>query len=153
MVPESVEREVVIEAPVEFVWSIVTEPEHVAKWLSDSVEIDARAGGDAAFVWDRHGITRARVEKVEPPHLFAFRWVATTGAHPGQPVADGNSTLVEFHLSPEGDGTRVRVVETGFPRLERSEQERYDVADSHDSGWERELGELVDYATRVRVSA
>lgn len=153
MVPESVEREVVIEAPVEFVWSLVTEPAHVAKWLSDAVEIDLRAGGDAAFTWERHGLTRARVEKVEAPHLFAFRWVAMPGVDPGQPVADGNSTLVEFHLSPEGDGTRVRVVETGFPVLERSEADRAEIAGDHDSGWERELGELVEYATRVRASA
>jgi uncharacterized protein YndB with AHSA1/START domain len=32
MVPESIEREVLIEAPVELVWSIVTEPEHVGRW-------------------------------------------------------------------------------------------------------------------------
>jgi uncharacterized protein YndB with AHSA1/START domain len=153
MVPESVEREVVIEAPVELVWSIVTEPEHVAKWLSDSVEIDLRAGGDAAFDWEAHGVTRARIEKIEAPHLFTFRWVATTGAHPGEQLTEGNSTLVEFHLSREGERTRLRVVETGFPWLERSEQERAEIADGHDGGWERELGELVEYVSRVRASA
>ena len=153
MIPESVEREVLIEAPVELVWSIVTEPEHVAEWLSDAVQIDLRPGGDAAFTWEGYGLTRARVEKVEAPHLFAFRWLARPGGDPGQPVGDGNSTLVEFHLSPEGDGTRVRVVETGFPLLDRPESDRADIARDHDNGWERELGELVGYAMRVRASA
>jgi uncharacterized protein YndB with AHSA1/START domain len=44
MVPGSIERDILIDAPVEVVWSIVTEPEHVGRWLSDSVEIDLRGG-------------------------------------------------------------------------------------------------------------
>src|SRR5262245_12441766 len=35
VVPDSVQREVLIDAPVEVVWSIVTEPEHIGRWLSD----------------------------------------------------------------------------------------------------------------------
>jgi uncharacterized protein YndB with AHSA1/START domain len=46
MVPGSIERDILIDAPVEVVWSIVTEPEHVGRWLSDSVEIDLRPGGE-----------------------------------------------------------------------------------------------------------
>lgn len=36
MVPDSIEREVLIDAPEEVVWSIVTEPAHMGQWLSDS---------------------------------------------------------------------------------------------------------------------
>ena len=39
MVPERIEREIVIDAPLEVVWSIVTEPAHVGSWFSDSAEI------------------------------------------------------------------------------------------------------------------
>jgi uncharacterized protein YndB with AHSA1/START domain len=152
MVPESVEREVLIEAPVDLVWSIITEPEHVAGWLSDSVEIDAQPGGSAAFTWDQHGMSRARVERVEPPSLFAFRWVAAIGRSSGQEVTDGNSTLVEFHLSPEGEATRLRVVESGFPRLDGTEDQNAEVAEGHNSGWIRELGDLEEYVAKVRAS-
>jgi uncharacterized protein YndB with AHSA1/START domain len=154
MVPDLIEREVVIDAPVEVVWSIVTEPEHVGRWLSDSVEIDPRPGGDAVFSWEEYGSARARIERVEPPHLFAFRWVTAVGEGVAdREVGDGNSTLVEFRLSAEGDSTLLRVVESGFPQLDGSEEEQAKSAENHREGWSRELGELADYVAKVHASA
>src|SRR5688572_3506323 len=105
MVPDRIEREILIHAPVEVVWGLVTEPEHVGSWFSDSADIDLRPGGEATLTWDEHGSVRARVEKVEPQHLFSFRWARPVGAEPGE----GNSTLVEFTLSAEDERTRLRV--------------------------------------------
>jgi uncharacterized protein YndB with AHSA1/START domain len=155
MVPESIEREVLIEAPVEVVWSIVTEPEHVRRWLSDSVRLDLRAGGEAVFTWDEFGSVGAKVERVEPPHLFAFRWVTAGGkrANPNQEVAEGNSTLVEFRLSAEGASTRLHVAESGFPQLDGSEDQNASYFEDHLTGWDRELGELREYVAQVHASA
>ena len=36
----------------------------------------------------------------------------------------GNSTLVEFTLAAEGDGTRLTVVETGFAGLDTTPEQR-----------------------------
>jgi uncharacterized protein YndB with AHSA1/START domain len=153
MVPERVEREVLIEAPVEVVWSVVTEPDHMARWLSDSVEIDPRAGGDAIFGWDEIGFTHARVERIEPPRLFAFSWVPVLAKNASQDVAEGNSTLVEFRLSEEGGGTRLRVVESGFDRLDGSAEANRTSAEDHLRGWERELSELLAYVAQEQASA
>src|SRR5688572_4099280 len=98
MVPEQIEREIVIDAPLEVVWGIVTEPEHVGSWFGDGAEIDLRPGGEAILSWEKYGSFRARVEKVEPPHSFSFRWARPAGVEPRA----GNSTLVEFTLSAEG---------------------------------------------------
>lgn len=150
MVPERIERDILIEAPVEAVWAIVTEPEHVGSWFSDSAEIDLRPGGEAILTWEEHGSARAWVEKVEPPHSFSFRWARPVGAEPRK----GNSTLVEFSLSAEGEHTRLRVVESGFPALDWSEDEKAKYAEENKQGWELELGELRDYVTKqVRESA
>jgi uncharacterized protein YndB with AHSA1/START domain len=150
LVPDRIEREIVIDAPVEVVWAVVTEPDQISGWFSDSVELDLRQGGEATFVWDEHGTVRGRVERVEPPHLFAFRWVPDHRAEP----ADGNLLLVEFTLTPEGEGTRLTVVETGFAQLAGSDDERRKHFDSHTRGWGLELGELVTYvAERARESA
>jgi uncharacterized protein YndB with AHSA1/START domain len=115
--PNSIEREVLIDAPVEIVWSIVTEPEHVGRWLSDAAQIDRRPGGDAIFTWEAYGTTLARVERVEPPHLLALRM------DPGRQgeIREGTSTLIELRLSADGEGTRLRVVESGFAQLDGSE--------------------------------
>jgi hypothetical protein len=61
--------------------------------------------------------------------------------------APGNSTLAEFTLAAEGDGTRVTVVETGFDALDGDPAERTAALASHTRGWTAELGELVAYAT------
>ena len=143
MVPDRIEREVLIDAPPARVWEIVTEPEHVGRWFSDSAEIDLRPGGEAALTWEEHGTARAWVEKVEPPHLFSFRWARPVGAEPRR----GNSTLVELSLSAEGDGTRLRVVESGFRELEWSEEEKSRYAEENTKGWEHELGELQEYVS------
>ena len=149
MVPDRIEREIFIDAPLETVWAIVTEPEHVGAWFSDSAEIELRPGGDTTLTWEEYGSVRARVEKVEPPTSFSFRWARPVGAEP----RTGNSTLVELSLSAEGEGTRLRVVESGFRELERSEEEKAKYAGENERGWEHELGELREYAsTQMRPS-
>ena len=47
----------------------------------------------------------------------------------GVSPAEGNSVLVEFTLTAEGDGTRLRVVESGIQALEWAEATVGDVAD------------------------
>jgi uncharacterized protein YndB with AHSA1/START domain len=143
MVPDRIEREIMIDAPVEVVWAVVTEPAHMSSWFSDSVELDLRPGGAATLAWSEHGPVHARVEQVEPPHLFSFRWVVDG---PGEEVREENSTLVEFRLATEGDSTRLTVVESGFSALAGSDDENQGRFDSHSDGWTKELGELVDYA-------
>jgi len=150
MVPERIEREVLIEAPLEVVWAVVTEPEHVGGWFGDSAEIDLRPGGDAVLSWEKHGSALARVEKVEPPYTFSFRWARPMGAEP----SEGNSTLVEFNLSAEGEHTRLRVVESGFPALDGSEEEKATYAEGNTEGWKAELTDLQEYVAKlVRTSA
>lgn len=149
MVPERIEREVLIEAPLEMVWAVVTEPDHVAGWFSDSAEIELRPGGAAALTWEKHGSALARVEKVEPPHTFSFRWARPMGAEP----SEGNSTLVEFNLSAEGEHTRLRVVESGFAALDGSEEENATYAEGNREGWKAELGDLQEYVTKLVLAS
>jgi uncharacterized protein YndB with AHSA1/START domain len=144
MVPDRIEREVLIEAPVEVVWSIVTESEHVGTWFSDSAEIDLSPGGKAVLTWDEHGTFPGRVERVEPPRFISFRWARPAGAEPGE----GNSTLVEFILSAEGEGTRLQVVESGFSELDATDEEKAKYRDGNIEGWEKELGELQEYVSK-----
>jgi uncharacterized protein YndB with AHSA1/START domain len=143
MVPEQIEREVMIAAPIERVWAVVTQPEHVGSWFGDAgAEIDLRPGGAMTINWVKHGTSHAVVERVEPPHAFSYRWARP--AH--QTVREGNSTLVEFTLTPEGEQTRLRVVESGFRTLEISPEEQAKYAAGNTGGWKSELDELVAYA-------
>ena len=142
---DRIETNVLIDAPRERVWQLITSPEHVGRWFGDAgAEIDLRPGGEMAFTWERHGTVRGRVEAVEPPRRFAWRWLTAVGAT--DEPRPGNSTLTEFTLDDEDGATRVTVVETGFDALEGDPAERTAALRSHTEGWVAELGELVAYA-------
>jgi uncharacterized protein YndB with AHSA1/START domain len=140
VVPDSIAREIVIDAPPERVWAIVTEAQHMAGWFSDEVEIDLRPGGAMLLTWHRHGSYQGRVDTVDPPRTFAFRWLRREDAE--------GSTRVVMTLTPEGDATRLRVVESGFGDLAWPEDERTRHAEENRVGWGVELDELRAYAER-----
>ncbi|HEX3318010.1 MAG TPA: SRPBCC family protein [Solirubrobacteraceae bacterium] len=141
---DSIEREILIEAPIDVVWAVVTQPEHVSGWFSERAEIDLRPGGAAVLHWSDHGTVHGRVERVEPPHLFSFRWVVRAGPE----VAEDNATLVEFRLDAQGDATRLTVTESGFQALGGDDAARDEIFDGHEGGWATELGHLQDYLER-----
>ena len=88
-----IEKEIVIAAPRDRVWSLVTEADHLRRWFGEEGEIDLRPGGPVVFGWDGHGAFHGVVEAVEPPSRFAYRWARTRDV----PPRPGNSTRVEFH--------------------------------------------------------
>jgi uncharacterized protein YndB with AHSA1/START domain len=145
-VPEQIAHEVVVDAPVERVWAILTEADHIREWFAfDGAEIDLRPGGELVMTWKEHGTYHARIEQVEPDRLFSYRWAHSAGEQP----SDGNSTLVEFTLRPEGDGTRLRVVERGFRDLDLPEAEQAAWAADNIQGWTGGFTALQEYARRV----
>ena len=151
MTEDRIEREVVIEAPVERVWALITQAEHLGAWFGDAgAEIDLREGGELELRWEEHGTSRGRIERLDEPTEFSFRWAPFQDPGGVEPT-DGNSTLVEFTLAAEGDGTRLRVVESGFTSLEASPEQQRKNYEGNSKGWSLELGELVEYATRVNA--
>jgi uncharacterized protein YndB with AHSA1/START domain len=134
MVEDRIEREIVIAAAPERVWPLVAEP---GFWATDdeSVRGTRVAEGESLVArHSQHGDFPMRVERSEPPRYLAYRWVS---AFPGEALREDNSTLVEFTLIPEGDGTRLRVVESGFAALPTPEDNRRNVIKDHTAGWEQ----------------
>ena len=151
MVHDQIKRDTFIAAPVERVWALITEAEHLGRWFGDAgAEIDLRPGGAMAISWDRPGPCRGRVVDVEPHTRFSYRWAPFKDPGGEEPV-EGNSTLVEFTLRSEGDGTRLRVVESGFASLDTTEAQRAENHEGNTAGWEYETGELREYAEKVSV--
>src|SRR5947209_19331260 len=96
-----IERDIDIEAPVDVVWRTITQPDDIARWFADRVELELKPGGRGYLGFDRHGEhtgTAIVVETVDPPHRFAFRW-----NRPQDGDRDlGTSVLVDFTLEPRG---------------------------------------------------
>lgn len=143
MTPDAIEREILIDAPAEAVWPVITEPDQIRLWFTDEVELEARPGANGAFHF-RHpdrGDTMTfylQVQAVEPPRRFAFRWMHPDGSEP----TPANSMLVEFTLTPEGDCTRLRVAESGLSAVEWEDERKQQLADEHGGGWEGFLARL-----------
>jgi uncharacterized protein YndB with AHSA1/START domain len=119
----------------------VTEPGQITRWLTATAELDLRPGGHGALSWEHHGPVHLRVERVERPHLFAFRWMFPEGSEPHA----GNSMLVEFTLTDESGKTRLRVVESGLAAVDWADDEKARFLDSHTQGWDRHLRSLGEY--------
>jgi uncharacterized protein YndB with AHSA1/START domain len=144
-----IERQTTIAAPVERVWELLTQGEHVGRWFGDAgAEIDLRPGGAMLVHWAGMGTARMRVVDVEPPRRFSYRW-APMRQHWGEEPTEANSTLVEFTLAEEADGTRLRVVESGFEALEGTDEQRRASLDDNTEGWEKQLDNVREYAGRV----
>jgi uncharacterized protein YndB with AHSA1/START domain len=139
MSEDRIERDTLIAAPLERVWSLVAQP---GFWVADKASLPgtvAREGESMVAKNTEYGDYPVRVEKVEPPTYLAYRWAS---AFPGEELREDNSTLVEFTLSREGDKTRLRVVESGFAALAGSEELRRKALKDNTGGWPEELDAL-----------
>jgi uncharacterized protein YndB with AHSA1/START domain len=138
-VPDSIEREVILPAPPARVWTALTQADQLSAWFGTRAAIDLRPGGELVFTWDGStgpsGSARGVIETIEPETRFVFRWQSGANEVP--------MTRVDFTLEPHPEGTRLRVVESGFASL--PPELRGGSRASHTEGWQRELGELQQY--------
>ncbi len=135
---DTIEKEIIVDADIETVWSALTDPAELRAWFGDIAEIDLRPGGSAKFGWTEFGsVIDAVIEIVEPLQRFAYRWAADEG----RTVADGPSTLVEFTIEVVAGKTKVSVVESGFAGLPDEIYES--TLAENTSGWASELDDLA----------
>jgi uncharacterized protein YndB with AHSA1/START domain len=151
MPADRIEREIDIDAPIDVVWTVITEPEHINSWFTDSAELDLRPGGEGRFGWEvkttnRTTVANLRVERVDPPHFFSFRWNHPEGDDP----TETNAPLVEFSLEARGGSTRLRLVESGLEKIARSAEDKETYFAEHSSGWTHFAEQLRDYAPKQR---
>jgi uncharacterized protein YndB with AHSA1/START domain len=136
---DRIERDTLISAPLERVWTLVAQP---AFWVADKASLPgtiAKEGETLIAKNPEYGDFPVRVEKVRPPTYLAYRWAS---AFPGEELRDDNSTLVEFTLTDEGDQTRLRVVESGFATIVATEELRGQAVKDNSGGWTEELEAL-----------
>jgi uncharacterized protein YndB with AHSA1/START domain len=136
--PDRIERTVRVAHPPATVWAALTTAEGLGAWFGNEASIDLRPGGSAWMKWDEGFKADLRVERVEEPRVFGYTWHIY-----GLPDDDPRRTYVEFTLEPDGSGTRLTVVESGFAQLP---EDLYKKAfDGNTEGWASELAELVTY--------
>ena len=103
---DRIEIEVVYPHPVERVWRALTDADALANWLMPN-DFAPRLGHHFTFRAEGEwtGTIECEVVALEPPTRVAYTWASG----PLQPP-----TLVTWTLAPEGEGTRLRLVHSGF---------------------------------------
>jgi uncharacterized protein YndB with AHSA1/START domain len=149
----SIERELHIDASPEVVFEVVTSPEYIQEWWGGAkAEIELRAGGAGELVWgDPAGdgmAERLTVVDAVPSTLFSFRWV-----YPETESATlENSLLVTFELVPAGEGTRLKMTETGFREKGWEVAVLEEAYKEHSVGWDTFVPCIGEVAERLVAS-
>lgn len=144
---DRIEREIVIDAPIERVWQLVSEP---GWWIGDGDRSAQTVTheGDLVIVDDpRYGRYPVLTVSSDAPHRVSYR---STGL-PGHVPAADNSTLVEFFLTEQGAGTVLRVVESGFAALSLPADGRAAAIEDNIKGWAFQLDVAKRGAERVQT--
>lgn len=96
------------EASPEEVWSALTEPERLGRWLADVAELELRVGGRFLLRWSESDGTQktdGTVLALEHGRLLELNWT-----YPGEP-----DSTARFELRPERDGTILVLDHRGLP--------------------------------------
>lgn len=93
-------------------------------------------GVRASEKWGRFPV---EVVEVRPKSYAAFRWASTL---PGEKLAGGRTTLIEYPVTPTDDGVTVAVVESGFAKLDAPDDVKRSGIESNSDGWTQELDSL-----------
>lgn len=99
----TIEKELFIRATAERVFRALTVAGELERWFVSAARHDAVPGGPLWLHWEGDGTAEGRYLVVEPPHRLVYEWSSTPG-----------STRVTIELTPEADGTRLRLHEVGF---------------------------------------
>ncbi|MDF3285434.1 MULTISPECIES: SRPBCC domain-containing protein [unclassified Gordonia (in: high G+C Gram-positive bacteria)] len=130
---DRIEHQVLIDAPVQRVWDLVSEP---GWYINDKTLTEHRIetrDGITTVVDPVQGSFSMRIVELDEPRYAAFRWLID---------ADDPSstfTLVEFWLTPTDSGVEVKVAESGFASLDESDVNRRSRLEDHTEGWRFEL--------------
>jgi uncharacterized protein YndB with AHSA1/START domain len=121
----TVHVEDVYDTDIADLWSAITEPERLARWMA-TVEGDLRLGGTfhATFTssWDGPG----RIDVCEAPHRLLVTTCPDTE----------DECVIEAVLTAEGERTRLVIEERGLP---------LDVLYKHGAGWQAHIEDLARY--------
>lgn len=97
----AVEQSTEIDADVDEVWEVLTDPDALGRWLGTEVAVDLRPGGVGHVVDPDGTVRQVLVTDVDEANRVAWHWWEDGG-----PL-----TSVEITLTPTPSGTRVDVQE------------------------------------------
>jgi len=128
-----------IAARPETVFGFFTDPEKMVQWKGTRAELDPRPGGLYRVEINEQAIARGEYVELDPPHTVIFSWGwEGQEAGGGEHAVPPGSSRVEISLTPDGEGTLVRLRHLDLPEQAR---------EIHGQGWDLYLGRLAEIAS------
>jgi uncharacterized protein YndB with AHSA1/START domain len=141
----TIEREIVVHAPVSRVWKALTDVKEFSQWFGVRAKGQFKPGARVDMVSTQPGYEGIEwfvlIEDVEPERRFSWKW--HPGANQADRPADEPPTLVVFELIPVANGTRVKITESGFDKISLSRRAR--VFEDNSGGWKQQMQNLQTY--------
>ena len=128
-----VEKTLQIEALAELVFEMLTQGEHLVRWMAPAADVDAHPGGQIRWTHANGDTCSGRFLELIPGRrvVFTYGWErADVEIPPG-------STTVEITLIARGTATELHLVHRGLAGP---------MADAHTGGWDNYLQRLADVA-------
>lgn len=117
---DRIEKSIELKAPVDRVWRALTDYREFGEWFRVNLEgpfvVGQQARGKITYAGYEHLVWTAQVAAIEPMRRFAFTW-HPYGVDPDVDYSVEKPTLVEFTLTPTGEGTDLTIVESGFDAI------------------------------------
>jgi uncharacterized protein YndB with AHSA1/START domain len=143
---DSIERSINLSAPVDRVWRALTDHREFGQWFRVAIEGPFVAGqpstGHMTLKGYEHVRWNVRIVAMDAPRHFAFTW------HPYaiDPAVDYDveePTLVTFRLEPDGAGTKLTVIESGFDKVPA--HRRDEAIRMNGGGWTAQVDNIRKY--------
>jgi uncharacterized protein YndB with AHSA1/START domain len=145
---DRIEKQVLIKAPRHRVWRAITNSAEFGTWfrvlLKDPFIPGKDISGPILHPGYEHLTWTVTVDKIEPEHLFSFRW-RPHAIDPNKDYSHEPTTLVTFELTEVPEGTRLVLTESGFDGIPL---ERRDTAyRGNTAGWEIQMTNIERYVS------
>jgi uncharacterized protein YndB with AHSA1/START domain len=146
MVNDRIDKQIELKAPVSKVWRALTDHQEFGEWFRVKLEgpfvVGEVAGGFITWPGYEHLRMEVVVQKIEPERFFSYTW-HPYAIDPKVDYSKETPTLVEFTLEKNGEGTLLKVTESGFdkiPAARRSEAFRM-----NENGWGQQLKNIESH--------
>jgi uncharacterized protein YndB with AHSA1/START domain len=130
--PDTIRREIVIDAPVAAVWKLIATP---GWWVNDGeiIEHESSTAGDVTTLHWKGADFPIRTLTVDEPNSIAYEWGSGESTDPG-----GARTRIDMTVSATDAGVVVTVIESGFAAYADPAKGAVTQAENTE-GWEMEL--------------
>ena len=139
-------KTVSLSAPRSRVWRAITDSSEFGAWFLAEFKTPFRQGERIDGIMTHpecNGVKfDAFVEAIIPETLFSIRWHAYEVPE-GVAFEDAPTTLVEFELADEGEGTHLTITESGFDSL--PPEHRDECFKGNDTGWTEQIKNITKY--------